>query len=432
MKNRSSLPWLVLSLLFSAIPPAKPGPCPTCESGYRRVSGGCKCEPCKAEYFWSLRNGQGICNMCTTSCTAKKNLIQVHPCNQTTDRRCQCKPGYYCPSPVNLTCRRDCEPCTNGFTSTSNLQTSCQQFTDCASLGKVVIEEGSPTADRVCGHPKIHSTQAVNWPISPNQVSEISTVLPKLNPTSATPDTPNTTTQTLPSSILKPNSTRAVNNSVHTVYQVSQNLDRSLSFETTAPLGVSADFRMTRETKGPVPPSEPLSKTTWIFLLLLLVSLCLVTCVSLKCKSRAIKNKLEWAGLAFERYQPVLPTAHPNPPVDIVVPVSDVTDTVREVQGQGSFPGKNQKVTMEHVGKADGINNTVGSIFIYSPGMVILGSNSNEKKEEAETGTEDIGEDTCLMSVPQQESSSEEDFVRMATQEEFGKELSIPVPATSK
>lgn len=118
----------------------------------------------------------------------------------------------------------------------------------CASLGKVVIEEGSPTADRVCGHPKIHSTQAVNWPISPNQVSEISTVLPKLNPTSATPDTPNTTTQTLPSSILKPNSTRAVNNSVHTVYQVSQNLDRSLSFETTAPLGVSADFRMTRET----------------------------------------------------------------------------------------------------------------------------------------------------------------------------------------
>lgn len=74
----------------------------------------------------------------------------------------------------------------------------------------------------------------------------------------------------------------------------------------------------------------------------------------------------------------------------------------------------------------------VGSIFIYSPGMVILGSNSNEKKEEAETGTEDIGEDTCLMSVPQQESSSEEDFVRMATQEEFGKELSIPIPATSK
>lgn len=74
----------------------------------------------------------------------------------------------------------------------------------------------------------------------------------------------------------------------------------------------------------------------------------------------------------------------------------------------------------------------VGSIFIYSPGMVILGSNSNEKKEEAETSGEDSGEDACLISVPQQESSSEEDFVRFATQEEVDKELSIPIPATSK
>lgn len=74
----------------------------------------------------------------------------------------------------------------------------------------------------------------------------------------------------------------------------------------------------------------------------------------------------------------------------------------------------------------------VGSIFIYSPGMVILGSNTNEKREEVETSGEDGSEDTCLMSVPQQESSSEEDFIRFATQEELGKELSIPIPATSK
>lgn len=75
---------------------------------------------------------------------------------------------------------------------------------------------------------------------------------------------------------------------------------------------------------------------------------------------------------------------------------------------------------------------TVGSIFIYSPGMVILGSNSNEKKEEAETSGEDGGEVTRLMSVPQQESSFDGDSIRLATQEELGKELSIPVPATSK
>lgn len=79
---------------------------------------------------------------------------------------------------------------------------------------------------------------------------------------------------------------------------------------------------------------------------------------------------------------------------------------------------------------------TVGSIFIYSPGMVILGSNSNEKKEEVEMSGDDggggSGVDTRLMSVPQQESSSEEDSIRFATQEELGKELSIPIPATSK
>ncbi|KAF4093844.1 hypothetical protein AMELA_G00006320 [Ameiurus melas] len=408
MKNQSSLPWLVLSVLLFAIHPAKPKPCPTCDAGFHMILPDCKCKPCKAEYFWSLRNGLGTCSICTTSCTAKKNLIEVQPCTQTTDRRCQCKPGHYCPNPVNLTCRRDCEPCTNGFTKTSNLQISCQQFTDCASLGKVVIEEGSPTADRVCGHTTTHKITSIQTddPISSSQVS-------------------------LSSTIHQPNSTQAVNTSVHTVLQSSLNPDTSPG-HVTAPPGVSADVRMTRETKGPVPPPEPLPKTTWIFLFLLLMFLCLLTCVCLKYKSRAIKNKLEWAGLAFERYQPVLPTARPNPPSDILVPVSDVTDTVREVQGQGSFPGKNQKVTMEHVGKADGINNTVGSIFIYSPGMVILGSNSNEKKEEAETGTEDVGEDTCLMSVPQQESSSDEDFVRLATQEELGKELSIPIPATSK
>ncbi|XP_034170000.2 uncharacterized protein LOC113537836 isoform X2 [Pangasianodon hypophthalmus] len=383
------------------IPPAKPGACPQCETG--------SVLKCEAGYYKFQRNGQARCNKCTTPCTEKKNLIQVTACTTTSDRSCQCKPGYYCPSPVAVTCRRDCEPCTNGFTSTSNLYEACKTYTDCARLGMVVIKEGSRTADRVCGNPTTH---------------------PNLNPTT-TPSTPSTTTQRLPSSTSKSYSMPLVNRSVRTAPLFSsQNPVTSLSSETTAPPGVSAEFALTTGRKEvPVPPSEPLSKTTWIFLLLLLMSLCLVSCLSLKCKSRTIKNKLEWAGLAFGRHQPVLPTASPNPNMETLLPVSKVTDAV---QGQGSFPGKNQQVTMEHVGKADGINNTVGSIFIYSPGMVILGSNSNEKKEEAETSGEDGGEDTCLMSVPQQESSSQEDFIRLATQEELGKELSIPVPATSK
>lgn len=51
-------------------------------------------------------------------------------------------------------------------------------------------------------------------------------------------------------------------------------------------------------TEGSLLPPETSVKTTWVFLLLLLLLLllCLVSCVTLKWKSRAIKNKLEWAG----------------------------------------------------------------------------------------------------------------------------------------
>lgn len=57
----------------------------------------------------------------------------------------------------------------------------------------------------------------------------------------------------------------------------------------------------------------------------------------------------------------MFPTASYNSNVETPVPASEAMDTVRDQgQGQGSFPGKNQQVTMEHFGKADGINNTVG------------------------------------------------------------------------
>ncbi|KAI5093274.1 tumor necrosis factor receptor superfamily member 21-like [Silurus meridionalis] len=289
---------------------------------------------------------------------------------------------------VSKTCRKDCLPCTNGFTSAPNLNISCQKFKECA-MGEQVIANGSSTADRVCGIP----------------FNENLTTTPQDR-------TDTTRTQRLVSS----------NPKFHTSHLVSgqasgQNMVTSSPFRTEASPG------------GPALPFEANSKTTWIYFLLLLIALCLVLCLSLKCKSSAIKCRLEQAGLVFRRY-PVFPGVSSDP--DAPVPVSDVTDLRDQSQGQGSFPGKNQKVTMEHVGKSDGINNTVGSIFIYSPGMVILGSNSNEKKEEVFSGGEEEEEDVRLMSVPQQESSSEEVLIRLATQEELDKELSIPVPATSK
>ncbi|KAM9443692.1 uncharacterized protein Hap1MRO34_024888 isoform 2-T2 [Clarias gariepinus] len=383
MRRWSAFLWLGLSILFSAIPPGNPKSCLECEPGF--ISENCKCVPCKNDQYWAKRNGVPRCNTCTASCNVKQNMIEITKCTKTSDRSCKCKAGFHCSSPVILTCRRDCEPCTNGFTKTPNLNISCQQYTNCTKLGMVTIKEGSSTADRVCGKPYLLTS-----PPNPNTLTA-----------------PNTST---PLSDTDPE-------------------------VTPSPIEMRTYSDVTRltffpPTEGPVLPLEAIPKTTWIFLLLLLILLCVVSCLSLKCKSAAIKNKLEWAGLTIARY-PVLPSANPN--VENVLTVSDGPDVVRDpLPGQGSFPGKNQQVTMEHVGKADGINNTVGSIFIYSPGMVILGSNSNEKKEEAETSGEDGGEVTRLMSVPQQESSFDGDSIRLATQEELGKELSIPVPATSK
>lgn len=101
----------------------------------------------------------------------------------------------------------------------------------------------------------------------------------------------------------------------------------------------------------------------------------------------------------------------------------------REVKGQSTGL---QQVTMEHNGKGENVSNTVGSIYIISPGMVILGSNSGDKKEEARVCEEDVP----LISRPQQESNppSQEVRIRISAQEEAKEELSLsfPVPATGK
>lgn len=109
---------------------------------------------------------------------------------------------------------------------------------------------------------------------------------------------------------------------------------------------------------------------------------------------------------------------------------------VREVKGQRSRTappsGGVQQVTMEHKGKGENVSNTVGSIYIYSPGMVILGSGSGDKKEDAGVCEEAVP----FMSTPQQESNPplQELRIQMSTQEQADEELSLsfPVPATGK
>ncbi|KAG7318817.1 hypothetical protein KOW79_017291 [Hemibagrus wyckioides] len=516
----SLLPWLVLFILLLEIPPAdtKAACQLSCPHGFQKD---CTCKKCPSGQFWSQMNGRGMCKKCQTPCTQMKNLMEITACTDNTDRSCKCKPGYYCESPVSGTCRRDCEPCINGFTDTSNLNTSCWPYRDCERLRMVVISEGTPTADRVCGYKATHkletqtsdklfTTKKTDMKDTTNKTDMLDTknktdmldttnktdmldttnktdmldttnktdmldtknktdmldtknktdMLDTTNKTDMpdttkkmdTPyitnktDTPDTTkkrdapdmpyakkeprvldtTSKMYTSDTSYNITQRPLSSTHTTH-IIQSSDSptvtSVASETTAVSGQSADI------EGSDQSSEPPTKTTWIILCVFLLGLCLLLYLFRKCKRRSIKYKLECAGRVFARYP-----GFPNSNTETLLPTSNVTNTgreVREVQGQGCSPGKIQQVNMEHVGKADGINNNIGSIVIYSPGMVILGSNSSEKKEEAETSSEDASEVTRLMSVPQQESSSEED-IRLATQEELGKELSIPVPATSK
>ncbi|KAK6321674.1 hypothetical protein J4Q44_G00086500 [Coregonus suidteri] len=96
-------------------------------------------------------------------------------------------------------------------------------------------------------------------------------------------------------------------------------------------------------------------------------------------------------------------------------------------------PGGMQQVTVEHSG-GENISNTVGSIYIYSPGTVVLGYNKSERKvDQVESGVKGCP----LTSTPQQESSCPLPGghalgpERMNIQEETCKELSYPIPATS-
>ncbi|KAG9352934.1 hypothetical protein JZ751_017510 [Albula glossodonta] len=86
-----------------------------------------------------------------------------------------------------------------------------------------------------------------------------------------------------------------------------------------------------------------------------------------------------------------------------------------------------QQVTVDHSGTGDSVSNTVGSIYIYSPGMVVLGANSSDQKEEVGPP----GEGPANLGSPQQESHvvAQE---RACVQEEEYKDLCYPVPATGK
>lgn len=102
----------------------------------------------------------------------------------------------------------------------------------CASLGLVVIKEGSPIADRVCGKP------------APN-------------PATAMPETPSIMSQSVLSSIFTSQNSQLKTSSVSTLglQSNSQNPDTSLASETTATIS-DTPYTMTPSPSSPIHKRE--------------------------------------------------------------------------------------------------------------------------------------------------------------------------------
>ncbi|XP_072522454.1 uncharacterized protein [Salminus brasiliensis] len=450
-------PAVLLCLLFLAsnVSPHQ------CQSGSMKKNS--KCVPCNNEEYWYRRSGVGLCEKCTSRCSAEDYMVEKTACTKWTKRVCYCKPGFFCPKPTEITCRVPCEPCEKGtFSNKISLERTCQRHSECASPEMLVIAEGSPTQDRVCAYPtttsnpatttihmttSIPTTTFISTTTSTPMATSIPTTIsiPKSSSTPLTAPSATIPTSTAPeaASIVTP--VRPVTSHSKPITLLQQQTT-SHSSEGTVPHRTTrqaSSLETNRSIQTLHAEGSPLSShsPSWMLLLLLAVFLLLVvTCLSMKCKGKVLKGKLDWTGLTFGKYlqhlqKPqavVCSSASECCSTEMQLPLgSDIRNSARsQGMGPGLCPGGNQQVTMDHNGKGESISNTVGSIFIYSPGMVVLGSNSKERKEE----TEEISEEIPLMSVPQQESSlhPQDDSMGVGMQEEFGKELSFPVPATSK
>nr|XP_009491348.1 PREDICTED: tumor necrosis factor receptor superfamily member 4 [Pelecanus crispus] len=111
------------------------------------------CAPCQDEYFSSEYN-HNFCKSCTI-CNTRKGSVEVKKCEKTSDRICMCGAGYM--PDVRYPLRNICSPCPEGSYSTGGNE-NCQPWTNCSSLGKSTLRQGTKTDDAVCRN---HVTQPV-------------------------------------------------------------------------------------------------------------------------------------------------------------------------------------------------------------------------------------------------------------------------------
>ncbi|XP_026108978.1 tumor necrosis factor receptor superfamily member 14-like [Carassius auratus] len=147
--------------------------CPMCDSG-KRVYKHCDeftsttCDSCRTGTYTHIPNGLTECLPCSV-CDTSNGLREKQACTVTSDTVCGPLPGYYCIDSL-YNCKRAkkhsscspgqyinqtgtefrdtvCDHCPAG--SYSNV-TFCILHTDCESLDKTTIREGTDTTDAEC------------------------------------------------------------------------------------------------------------------------------------------------------------------------------------------------------------------------------------------------------------------------------------------
>ncbi|KAK7119090.1 hypothetical protein R3I94_021062 [Phoxinus phoxinus] len=415
-------------LLFYLLFPCIHASCPTkCANGYNKPD--CECE---SNCYLKSRQGILTCQYCTQKCSEEKNQVEVTPCTQESNRKCSCKPGFYCKEGNNYGtyCHKPCVPCGTGtFSSKPSLDRACKPHKDCAQLGMMMVNEGTATQDRECGY-------ATRRMAASSTSSIIITTI-----SSDTTPTPRTVT---PRSLGTEDTSTQDREAVNATTKMAASSTSSIIITTnTTPTPRTEGNHLQRDGN----PEE--SQSSWLLLIILLLMLLFMTGFCMLMKSKALKTLLKSFGLIKREHDEqqhwrqkagdhqILSNSQSNTSTDHNMETEILLGSdVREVKGQsmGMAPQSRgvQKVTVKHNGQGENVSNTVGAIYIYSPGTVVLGSNSGDKKEEAGVCEEAFP----LIGAPQQESNppSQEVRITMSAQEKAEEELSLsfPVPATGK
>ncbi|XP_024282522.1 tumor necrosis factor receptor superfamily member 21 isoform X2 [Oncorhynchus tshawytscha] len=448
---------LVSSVLLSSCPRI-------CDPGF--IIDKCKCVPCHDGYYWYMQNGLPKCDQCSEACSVDQHLTQVKECGRDSNRECHCDSGFFCDNAAQYTCRR-CKPCSPGtFSNKPNLTMSCKPHTDCGHKGMTMVTEGTATQDRVCAQtspnsptttapPTVHSSEigfhsstssGVRTTRKPLIIPSPSGLVGSTSPDAFPIATIDTSADPSPALLTRPSLSQAQSEpstSLPTRKQVTEHSSfdpntmlttrRNLSkVDSNTSPAESASAPLTTDDNatdtGPSPSTLP-----WLLLIGgLLGVVVLLVVYFVRCKERSLKSLDKWKGPVFGINAQPPQESCPYPEAQHLLG-SETGGNPRQ-DGAGLLPpGVMKQVTVDHSG-GENISNTVGSIYIYSPGTVVLGYNKSERKvDQVESGVEGCP----LTRTPQQESSCplpEGPALgpeRMSTQEETCKELRYPIPATS-